>query len=256
MLFISDIHHGIDSLKNLPDTNEPLVILGDLINWIDYRNGDGIAKEVFGDEKINKLIELRKNHNFKERKNLWNELFSDDPEGKKKKIEDLILKQYEEVFEILKNYQVWVIPGNVDSLSILESTKTKNVENVDGLVLDHNNKKIGFAGGGVPTPINARGEISEEDFYIKLNNINNVDIICTHAPPLIDELITDVITNKKEQGWQSLREYIINKQPKFSLFGDVHQPRATEWRIGETTCLNVGYFRASSNYLELSSLDI
>ncbi len=74
MLFISDIHHGINSLKNLPETKEPLVILGDLINWIDYRNGDGIAKEVFGDEKINKLIELRKNHNFKERKNLWNEL--------------------------------------------------------------------------------------------------------------------------------------------------------------------------------------
>ena len=27
------------------------MILGDLINWIDYRNGDGIAREVFGDKK-------------------------------------------------------------------------------------------------------------------------------------------------------------------------------------------------------------
>ena len=46
MLFISDVHHGLDSLKLLPKTKEPIVILGDLINWIDYRNGDGIAKDV------------------------------------------------------------------------------------------------------------------------------------------------------------------------------------------------------------------
>ena len=48
MLFISDVHHGLDSLKNLPKLNEPVVILGDLINWIDYRNGEGIAQDVFG----------------------------------------------------------------------------------------------------------------------------------------------------------------------------------------------------------------
>ena len=71
---------------------------------------------------------------------------------------------------------------------------------------------------------------------------------------MIDELITDVITNKKEQGWQSLREYIINKQPKFSLFGDVHQPKATSWMIGETKCINVGYNRASKKFFELKDL--
>ena len=43
MIFISDVHHGLDSLENLPSDKGPLVILGDLINWIDYRNGDGIA---------------------------------------------------------------------------------------------------------------------------------------------------------------------------------------------------------------------
>ena len=87
MLFISDVHHGLDSLKLLPKTKEPIVILGDLINWIDYRNGDGIAKDVFGDANLNKLIELRKDHNFDERKNLWQDLFLDDPEGNQQKIE-------------------------------------------------------------------------------------------------------------------------------------------------------------------------
>jgi len=44
--------------------------LGDLINWIDYRNGDGIAKDVFGEENVNELIQLRKKHDFSKRKKM------------------------------------------------------------------------------------------------------------------------------------------------------------------------------------------
>ena len=147
-----------------------------------------------------------------------------------------------------------MIPGNVDSLKIFELVKTSNVTNVDGQILKYKDNKIGFAGGGVPTPIKARGEISEEDFEVKLNNLIDVDIICTHAPPLVDELIIDVITNKREQGWKSLEKYIRINQPKLSLFGDVHQPKATTWLIGETKCINVGYNRASKQYLDLKDL--
>ena len=254
MLFISDVHHGLDSLKLLPETKEPIVILGDLINWIDYRNGDGIANDVFGDENLNKLVQLRKDHNFDERKSLWNELFAKDPKGKQQEIEDAIERQYKEVFEILKDYEVWMIPGNVDSLKIFEAVKTNNVNNVDGQVIEYKNQKIGFAGGGVPTPIKARGEISEEDFEDKLNKLVDVDIICTHAPPLIDNLIIDVITNKKEQGWESLKKYILVNKPKLSLFGDVHQPKATRWMLGKTQCINVGYNRASKKYIHLKEL--
>ena len=149
-----------------------------------------------------------------------------------------------------------MIPGNVDSLKIFESVKTSNVTNVDGQIHKYKDNKIGFAGGGVPTPIKARGEISEEDFEVKLNKLIDVDIICTHAPPLVDELIIDVITNKKEQGWESLNKFIRIHQPKLSLFGDVHQPKATKWILGKTICMNVGYFRANNHYLELSSIDI
>ena len=58
MIFISDVHHQLEYLKLLPKKNEPVVVLGDLINWIDYRNGEGIAKEVFGLENVKKLIEV------------------------------------------------------------------------------------------------------------------------------------------------------------------------------------------------------
>ena len=256
MLFISDVHHGLASIKNLPTTKEPVVILGDLINWIDYRNGDGIAKDVFGEESVTKLVELRKKHDFTRRKELWNELFSKDREVKQTKIEESIYRQYREVFDKIKNFEVFLIPGNVDSLKILEETKTNNVTNIDGEILDYKGFKIGFAGGGVPTPINARGEIPEEEFKSKLENLGDIDIICSHAPPYVDELITDVITNKKEQGWKSLKKFIQDKEPKFSIFGDVHQPKAYEWKIGLTKCINVGYFRSSSNYLDIETLSI
>ena len=177
MIFISDVHHGLDSLENLPSGKGPLVILGDLINWIDYRNGDGIAKDVFGEESVTKLVELRKKHDFTRRKELWNELFSKDREVKQTKIEESIYRQYREVFDKIKNFEVFLIPGNVDSLKILEETKTNNVTNIDGEILDYKGFKIGFAGGGVPTPINARGEIPEEEFKSKLENLGDIDII-------------------------------------------------------------------------------
>ena len=96
--------------------------------------------------------------------------------------------------------------------------------------------------------------MSEEDFNTNLNNLNEADIICTHAPPLVNELVTDVITNKLEQGWSSLLKFIQINKPILSLFGDVHQPKATSWLIGETKCINVGYNRASKQYLDLKDL--
>lgn len=254
MIFISDVHHQLDYLSTLPKDNGPIVILGDLINWIDYRNGEGIAKEVFGSENVQKLINLRKQHKFEERKDLWKNLYSIDPEIKMKKMKEAIENQYYEVFKILKSHDVWFIPGNVDDVDIMNSYTSPSITNVDGLLIEQDGIKFGFAGGGVPTPINARGEISEDEFSKKLSNLSQAEIICTHAPPYVNELMTDVITNKIEQGWKSLLDFIKINDPKHSLFGDVHQPKASTWRVNNTTCINIGYFRATNQYLELSSI--
>lgn len=248
MIFISDIHHGLNGLNELPEKEGPIVILGDLINWIDYRDGSGIALDVFGVDNIKKLIEYRKNHDFKRRKVLWDKLFEVDAEKTIGKIEDAVQRQYEEVFSILSKHEVWIIPGNVDSDSAMRSIAGNNVNFVDSTVVNYREYKIGFAGGGVPTPLRARGELSEDEFNTKLLKLEGVDIICTHAPPLVDELVTDVITNKKEQGWSSLVGFIYKNKPLFSFFGDVHQPKAVRWRLGETDCINVGYNRATKKY--------
>ena len=212
--------------------------------------------DVFGKDNVKKLINLRKEHKFDERKSLWRELYKTDPDKVAKKMQSAIYKQYEDVFDVLKKYEVWFIPGNVDDVDIMNTYSSSSVKNVDGLIVEYDNKKIGFAGGGVPTPINARGEIDEETFSKKLFNLKDSNIICTHAPPLVSELVTDVVTNKIEQGWVGLKDFIESYQPKYSLFGDVHQPLASHWRIRATRCINVGYFRATNQYLELSSIYI
>jgi len=254
LIFLSDIHHGLSGLDELPDSKGPIVILGDLINWIDYRDGSGIAKDVFGEEKITKLISYRKDHDFSSRKNLWKELFSSDPEAIQLEIEEKIFKQYKQVFGKLNQHEVWVIPGNVDSVSSMEKAAGDNVKFVDSKIIEYEGYKFGFAGGGVPTPINARGELSEDAFNKKLSRLKEVDIICTHAPPLVNELATDVITNRVEQGWVSLANFILENKPLYSLFGDVHQPKATRWIYGETYCINVGYNRATKKYIDFKKL--
>ncbi|MEI6624535.1 MAG: metallophosphoesterase family protein, partial [Actinomycetes bacterium] len=38
---------------------------------------------------------------------------------------------------------------------------------------------------------------------------------------------------------------IRDLQPRYSLFGHVHQPLASRMRIGRTECINVGHFRST-----------
>ena len=52
----------------------------------------------------------------------------------------------------------------MDDVDIMNSYTSPSVTNVDGLLIEQDGIKFGFAGGGVPTPINARGEIVKMNF--------------------------------------------------------------------------------------------
>jgi Icc-related predicted phosphoesterase len=82
-----------------------------------------------------------------------------------------------------------------------------------------------------------------------LESLGPVDVLCTHVPPAVDPLRTDVVTGRSERGSQPILDYILAHQPSLHLFGDVHQPQASTWRIGRTVCRNVGYFRATGRGL-------
>ena len=72
-----------------------------------------------------------------------------------------------------------------------------------------------------------------------------VDVLCSHIPPAIADITFDVVARRFERGSIALLEYIKKYQPKYSLFGHVHQPLASRTRVGKTECINVGHFRAT-----------
>jgi Icc-related predicted phosphoesterase len=48
-----------------------------------------------------------------------------------------------------------------------------------------------------------------------------------------------------ETGSTSLLAVIRATQPRYALFGHVHNPLVRRVRIGRTECVNVGHFRAT-----------
>jgi Icc-related predicted phosphoesterase len=88
-------------------------------------------------------------------------------------------------------------------------------------------------------------EMSEDEFQAKLDAVGAVDVMCTHIPPAVPELLYDTVARRMEQGSVALLEAIKRTQPRYALFGHVHQPLVRRTRIGNTECLNVGHFRAT-----------
>jgi Icc-related predicted phosphoesterase len=84
-----------------------------------------------------------------------------------------------------------------------------------------------------------------------LERLGPVDVLCTHVAPALDPLQTDVVTGRAERGSAPLLAFIRAHQPRLHLFGDVHQPQASTWRVGPTHCRNVGYFRATERAVTL-----
>ena len=86
-----------------------------------------------------------------------------------------------------------------------------------------------------------------------LAGLGPVDVLCTHVPPAVRSMRRDVITGRDERGSDPIRDYLAEYQPRLHLFGDVHQPQATVWRLGATRCFNAGYFRATGRFLRFES---
>jgi predicted phosphodiesterase len=63
---ISDLHGAVDHLDDIGRECDVLVVLGDLINVLDYRTMDGILVEVFGREPVAEAARLRSEGRFDE----------------------------------------------------------------------------------------------------------------------------------------------------------------------------------------------
>jgi Icc-related predicted phosphoesterase len=247
---VSDVHGNAEALSKAGDGADALVVLGDLIDFVDYHNhAGGIMGAVFGPEKVAEFARLRRLRRHTElaeySRSLWTGIA--DPAGV---VEEAVRAQYRRLFDVLPT-QVYAIPGNVDVPALWPEFAGEGVRLVDGEVVEIGGLRFGFVGGALLPP-NASPRRSgvfrpylrtPEDFADGVAALTDVDVVCSHIPPDVPELVYDVVARRTELGSAALRELIAEQQPRWALFGHVHQPLAPRLRLSFTECVNVGHFQ-------------
>lgn len=256
MIFISDVHDAPEALRRLVTLGEEIVILGDLVNLTDYRTGHGAVAEVLGIDFATRTSAARARGDYTTMRSLWQEEAALTGEDLRGRIGEELDQQYRRMGEALRDGHGMVIHGNVDRPDKLQAALPDTFSYVHGRTVERNGLRFGFVGGGLSTPLGAAGEISDEQMAAMLGDLGEVDVLCTHVPPAVPSLRTDVVTGREERGSGPIVDYLLATRPILHLFGDVHQPQASTWRIGATRCHNVGYFRATGRYLRLDGTNV
>lgn len=240
---VSDVHGAAEALADAAPRGSTLLVLGDLVNLIDYRTLEGIVPDVVGIDIVERVVALRSEMRFDDASALWVEQSKGRAEQIRSEVADRMEVEYRAVGEALERYSSYVTYGNVDNVELLTASLPETATFVDTGVVTIDGLRIGIVGGGVPA-IGSSGEVSDEEMAEKLSSIGPVEILCTHVPPAIPMLATDVVGGRPK-GSQPVLDYVLEYQPTQMFFGDVHQPRAVTWRVGRTRCRNTGYFRAT-----------
>lgn len=243
---VSDLHGAQDDLRKTVPEGAILVLLGDLINFLDYLNMTGILVEVFSADAVAEVARLRGEGDFEEARRVITERAAGREEEIRTEIGRRVRLEYDAVFAALPD-PTYLILGNVDNPGLAETYAAERggIHIPDGTVVEIEGERFGFVGGALPTPLNVAGEISEEEMHAKVDGLGECDVLCSHIPPDVPELCYDTLAGKSEQGSVDLLRYIEDVQPRRAYFGHVHQPMTSTLFIGETLCVNVGYFRAT-----------
>lgn len=240
---ISDLHGAVGSLREAGRGCDVLLVLGDLINVLDYITMEGILVDIFGAEPVREAVGLRGRGRYREAREAMRRRGPDDDEIRSRFVE-LARAEYQRVFDAMPDGSI-VTYGNVDVPDLLRSMIPSGIRFVDGEILELGGERFGIVGGGLRTPLGIAGEVEEAEYDRKLHALGPVDVVCTHQPPRIPWLVYDVLGRRFEPGSTGLIAYIREHQPARSYFGHVHQPLAARGTIGRTELINVGHFRGT-----------
>lgn len=250
---VSDVHGNAEALARAGEGADALVVLGDLLDFVDYHEHEkGILGTLFGAEKVSTFARLRREGTRDETvafsRSLWASL--EDPGTA---VEEAIRTQYAELFAAM-SAPTYATPGNVDSPHLWSEFARNGVTTMDGEVTEIGGLRFGFVGGVVlpegatlrrTNPVWRPYLRTRDEFDAAVGKLTDVEVLCTHVPPAFPELTYDVIARRHEMGSTALTGVIVEQQPRWSLFGHVHQPLSPRLRVGRTECRNVGHFKVT-----------
>ena len=258
---VSDVHGEAAALVDADKGSDLFVCLGDLILYLDYDDpSQGIYADLFGEAHARAYIQARTAGRFEEARELsaaaWARLGVVSPQDRRAAMESHIRLQYESMFSTMPQ-PAFMTYGNVDIPAMWDDYRKPGHRIVDGEVIEVSGLKIGFIGGGLVSPMRTPYELEPEAYAEKLDQLGPVDVLFTHIPPKLPQLTYDVVARRFEVGSAAINEYIERVQPRFHVFGHVHQPLHSRARIGRTECINVGHFHAKKvpYVLELEESD-
>lgn len=246
---IADVHGDLSTVQSEAATCDVLLLLGDLINVIDYENAGGILADVYGSQAVRAWSELRAEGRFEESR----QILRDASAGREQEMRTLFFSRIdEETKEFCADVpsNVVVTFGNVDVPDLIRRYLPDAVRFVDGEVLTLDGVRYGFIGGGLPK-VGIPGEVQLDAYGEKVAALGPVDVLCAHVPPAIDDLTYDVIAQYNEPGSEALLDYVKEHEPSHMYFGHVHNPKVSETTVGSTRLVNVGsHYRATGHAWE------
>jgi Icc-related predicted phosphoesterase len=246
---IADVHGDLQTVLDEAATCDVLLLLGDLINVIDYENAGGILAEVYGSDAVRMWSGFRAQGKFDESRAVLREI----SQGREDEFRGLFFKKIDEQTksfceQVPKN--VVVTFGNVDIPDLVRKYLPDDVRFVDGEVLAFDGVTFGFVGGGLPKA-GIPGEVALDVYDAKVAALGPVDVLCAHVPPMIEDLTYDVVAAYNEPGSASLLTYLGEHEPVAMYYGHVHQPRLLETKVGPTHVVNVGaHYRSTGKAWE------
>jgi Icc-related predicted phosphoesterase len=242
---VSDVHGRADALRGAGDGAQALVCLGDLLLFVDYADhGRGIFPELFGAQAAAELIALRTAQRFDEARAMSARLWAGLDGDPRQHIDAAVSRQYAELFAAMPT-PAYLTYGNVDVPRLWDEHLRPGQQVLDGQRAEIGGWSFGFVGGGLRSIYRTPYELDDDVFAAKVAAVGEVDVLCAHIPPAVPELLFDTVARRMERGSEALLAAIRETQPRYALFGHVHQPLASRLRIGATECVNVGHFRAT-----------
>ncbi|MEV6119594.1 metallophosphoesterase [Streptomyces sp. NPDC052077] len=242
---VSDVHGNARDLARAGDGADALICLGDLVLFLDYADhARGIFPDLFGVENADRIVALRTARRFTEAREFASRLWAGVGGERAGLIEQAVRGQYAEMFAAFPT-PTYATYGNVDMPPLWPEYARPGTTVLDGERAEIGGRVFGFVGGGLRTPMRTPYEIGDEEYAAKIEAVGEVDVLCTHIPPEVPELVYDTVARRFEQGSRALLDAIRRTRPRYALFGHVHQPLARRMRIGRTECVNVGHFAAT-----------
>jgi Icc-related predicted phosphoesterase len=242
---VSDVHGRADALRRASDGADALICLGDLLLFLDYADHSrGIFADLFGAEAAREFIALRTAQQFDAAREYSAKLWASLPGEPAATVNTAVSAQYAELFEAMPT-PAYLTYGNVDIPRLWAEHLRAGHQVLDGDSVEIGGLSFGFVGGGLRSIYRTPNELDDEVFAAKVDAVGAVDVLCAHIPPQVPELLFDTVAQRMERGSQALLDAVHRMQPRYLLFGHVHQPLVDRLTIGSTQCVNVGHFRAN-----------